>query len=274
MSYDFFSYNGQILPIDQATIPLSSVEYSYGFGVYETIRVSGGKINFAGDHCQRLMESAAFIELDHPFTADFVKTSIAELVAKMEIETCNVKVLLIGALTREGAKIFILALNPLFPDRKLYKHGAHCITVDLERKYPGAKTLNMLPSYLAYRKAKAAGAYDALLIDDDGCIREGTRTNFYGLRGTTIVSAPESDILQGVTRSNVLKVAGQNGFEVVEEKIKLSDVSQFDSVFITSTSTKIMPLSSINDLTWEVPSPALHDLMVAFDKFLADYKNS
>ncbi len=273
MTYDYFSHNGELLPIEQAVVPLGSVEYSYGYGVYETIRVSGGTPNFASDHCRRLMASADCIGLKHPFSAEFVQACIAELVQKMAIDTCNLKILLIGAPTTEAANLDIMALNPLFPDRKLYKHGAHCITVAYERTYPNAKTLNMLPSYLAYRQAKASGAYDALLIDRGGNITEGTRTNFYGLRGETIVSAPKADILPGVTRSNVLNIARQNGFAVVEEQIALANVAQFDAVFLTSTSTKIMPIRSIDETIWqEVPSPKLKELMLCYEKSIADYK--
>ncbi|MEK7594514.1 MAG: aminotransferase class IV [Patescibacteria group bacterium] len=268
MSFKFFSHNGEILPLDQATVPLSRVEYSYGFGVYESIRVSKGKVFFLNDHCQRLMNSAELIGLEHSFTSELIASSIQELIEKNEAETCNLKLLLIGGRTADDATLDILCLNPLFPDRKLYKQGASCITYQYERQLPKAKTLNMLSSYLAYKQAKEAGAYDALLINGGGYITEGTRTNFFVIKDKTIISPYEKDILLGVTRDKVLQVARDNGFTVEEQDIKLEDLANYDGCFLTSTSSKIMPISKIDDQDFGTPTPQLQELMTAFNQFL------
>lgn len=269
MAYKYFSHNGDILPTEQAAVPLDNVEYSYGFGVYETIRVTNEIVYFAAEHCARLMESARIIGLEHTFSAGSVEQNISELARKMQIETCNVKVLLVGGRTKDTANLYIMCLNPLFPDRKLYKTGAHCVTRHYERAYPHAKTLNMLPSYLAYREAKKAGAYDALLINREGCVIEGTRTNFFAVKGRTIFSPPEKDILLGVTRGKVLETARKNNFEILEQDIKLSDISKYDGAFLTSTSSKIMPIRSIDNHSWAVLPDATLDLMAASAKFPA-----
>jgi D-alanine transaminase/branched-chain amino acid aminotransferase len=272
MSYKYFSRNGKILPSAEAVVPLSDIQYSYGFGVYETVRVAHGKDYFLQEHCERLVESARIIGLPHTFSHAFVAKSARELTSKNKAESCNLKVLLIGGSTPETATLDIICLNPLFPDRKLYKQGAHTITKKLERPYPRAKTLNMLPSYLAHRDAKAAGAYDALLVNRHGCISEGTSNNFFALKDRTIFSPPESDILLGVTRDKVLKVAKQNGFKVVEQDLKSADVKyydHYDGLFLTSTSAKIMPVRSVDKHEWGPPVPALQELMQAFDNFLA-----
>ena len=268
MSNTFFSHNGQILPVSEATIPLSSIEYSYGYGVYETIRAVGETLRFLDQHCARLMESAAIIGLEHRFTEDFVAKSAEALVARNQLAACNVKIMLIGGDTAEDAQLYVQCLSPFFPDRKLYRVGAHAITVKYERLYPHAKSLNMLPSYLAYRKAKSIGAYDALLVSRSNNITEGTRTNFYTLQGNTIISPPESQILLGVTRHNVLQVARSNGFEIIEQDIPLTTVGRYDAAFITSTSTGIMPLHSIDAITWDDGvAPALKGLMIAYNTF-------
>ena len=80
MDFKYFSQNGKILPIEQAVIPLNNIEYSYGFGVYENVRVSNGIIYFLEDHTNRLLESAKVIGLTHPFDAGFIKNSISDLI--------------------------------------------------------------------------------------------------------------------------------------------------------------------------------------------------
>lgn len=259
----------------EAVIPLSSIEYAYGFGVYETIRVTHGVPFFLKDHLERLVESAEVIGLEHPFTADSIADSIAELIVKNGVDTCNLKLLLIGAPTKEGAQLFIQCLNPLFPDKKLYREGATCVTYAYERAFPHAKTLNMLQSYLAYRKAKKEGAYDALLIDNDGCITEGTRTNFFCIQGRTLISPPEEKILLGVTRKAVLSVAKKNGFDYEERPITWGEMQHYGGAFVTSTSSKIIPVRAIDGV--DMPredAPALQELMQLYDRFLDSFEDS
>ena len=102
MTYTYFSRDGALLPIDQATIPLSNVAFAYGYGVYENIKVSNGRIYFLDDHCQRLLQSAEIIALPHKLDSAAVSRSIEELLAKNAAETCNVKVLLVGGQTAIG----------------------------------------------------------------------------------------------------------------------------------------------------------------------------
>jgi len=264
-----FSRNGQLLPVEQAQVPLSLVEYSYGFGVYENIRYANGIIYFLSDHIERLMGSARVIGLEHEFAPEFVGRSLHELVANVEGPACNLKVLLIGGRTAGDAQLFILALNPLFPDRKLYRDGAAVITQRFERAFPHAKTLNMLQSYLAYREATRAGAYDALLINRDGNITEGTRTNFFAIKGKTIFSPPEAQILLGVTRKAMLVAAKAAGFELEYRDIGHDALHDYDGLFITSTSSKIVPIRSVDGRNINEKTPdSLVELMRAFDGFL------
>jgi len=266
----FFSHNGVIEPIEKATIPFSNLEYSYGFGVYETIRVANGIIYFLREHVQRLISSAKILQLDHPFSALSVEQSVYELVDKAGAGTYNLKLLLIGAPTKDRATLSILCLNPYFPDRKLYKEGAALITYAHERPFPHAKSLNMLQSYLAYRKAKQSHAYDALLINRVGCITEGTRTNFFCLQGKTIITPKDHDILLGVMRSVVLSVAVRHGFVVVQKDIPLKSVSNYPGSFVTSTSSKVLPVKSIEGHVFVPPSQEMRELMQLCDQFLAE----
>jgi len=278
MSFRFFSRNGKILPIEEAHVPLSNIEYSYGFGVYESVRVSNGVTYFLEEHIERLIGSARAIGLEHSFSGEMVADAIAELLTKNVADTCNVKILLIGGKGAEDAELNILCLNPLFPDKKLYRDGVRAVTYAYERPFPHAKTLNMLQSYLAYRTAKEADAYDALLLDREGRITEGTRTNFFCIKGRTLFSPDENTILLGVTRKAVLKVAVANGFTVVQKDIRPSDLSEYDGAFLTSTSSKILPVRAIDDPDASVGAgfqfakqpDTLKELMDAFDTFLAD----
>lgn len=269
MEFKYFSKNGKLLPVEEATISLSNIEYQYGFGVYETIRVSGGIPFFLKDHIGRLEESARIVGITHTFDGAFVEKSVRDLVKKNSVETCNVKILLIGG---KEPMLTMLCLNPLFPDKRLYRDGADFITYEYQRPFPHAKSLNMLQSYLAYAKAKESSCYDALLINDMGCITEGTRTNFFLIEGKKLISPPEDEILLGVTRKAVLKVAEELGYTIEYEVIPFSEALESHGAFITSTSSKIIPVHAIDGRALAPPPQELRELMDAYDVFLTNCK--
>ena len=268
MNDTYFSKNGVLLPLSEAKFSLDSLELQYGFGVYESLRTRNGILYFVNEHVDRLLTSARLIGLEHPFAKKEIERYISDLLKKNNAETCNIKMLLIGGKTSEESLLTIFTLAPLFPDRKLYKNGATVETYQYERFLPQVKSLNMLPSYIAYREAKAKGYYDALFIDRGGNIREGTRTNFYVIKGTTIITPPEEIVLSGVVRQTLLAVAPIHGFTIQEKEIPLSSVHNYDGAFLTSTSTKILPIHKIDEVVLpEIPAK-LRELMKIYDEFL------
>lgn len=297
MQLPYFSQNGEILPIEQATIPLANISYQYGFGVYENIKIRNNIIYFISQHIDRLFDSAVYIGLEHTFKKEQVEKWIKELLIVISSEerdpvltikknrdfsatprndnsifSCNLKILLIGGNRTQEAQLFILPLAPLYPDRKLYSQGTTVITMHYERFLPHAKTLNMLPSYLAYTKAKKQGCYDALLLSHDNHILEGTRTNFFAMKGNSLFTPPASDVLEGVTRTTVLAVAKKHGIEIHERKIKLSELADFDGAFLTSTSSNIVPIIQIDDFQYPEIPENIKRLMKLYDEFLGESK--
>src|SRR3989338_5899862 len=107
MELKYFSRNGIILPIKDAVIPLSNIEYAYGFGVYETVRVLGTIPYFIDDHIARLIESAKAIDLPNSFSPSFIKKAVAGLIKKNSSKTYNIKLLLIGGPTKEKTSLFV-----------------------------------------------------------------------------------------------------------------------------------------------------------------------
>jgi D-alanine transaminase/branched-chain amino acid aminotransferase len=267
MSFEYFSKNGIITPVADAQVSLNNIEYTYGYGVYETIRVRRRKPLFIADHLLRLRISCETLKLEHVFSDDLIVNAIHKLIGATAADTYNLKILLIGGSAKETASLYILASNPHYPEKTLYREGVPVITRHFERAFPQAKSLNMLQSYLAYRDAKAAGAYDALLVNRRGEVTEGTRTNFFVLQGNIIISPPASEILLGVTRKHVLEVARQQGFSYEEKALSLESICNYDAAFFTSTSTKIMPIQSIDSTQVKIIPETLKTLMRAFDAF-------
>lgn len=271
MTFSYFSRNGKILPIKDASISLQNIEYMYGFGVYESLKVRHRILYFPDLHVDRLLRSAAHIGLEHIFVPTEIISSLRDLATQNAVEACNMKMLLIGAPRKESAELIILPTAPLYPPRKLYTQGCRVNTTRYERWYPHAKTLNMLPSYIAYRQAEQHNCYDALLLDSHENILEGTRTNVFAIRGKHLLTPPVEKVLEGVTRITVLHVARMHGYTVKEEDIPLRDMSSYDGVFLTSTSSKIMPIREIRGVhMYEHISPHLKELMKHYETFLEE----
>ncbi len=272
MTFTHFLKNGELLPIDEAVVSVRDLHFQYGFGVYEALRVRNSIVYFVEMHAQRLIESAKVIGLQHPYTQQQIVAFIKQVSEKNNLESANIKMLLIGGKTAEESTLYIFPVLPLYPDRKLYKHGATVETVTYERFLPNAKTLNMLPSYLFFTKARKNGHYDALLLGRDNTIHEGTRTNFFAIKDTTLITPPVEFVLDGVIRQTLIATAQKNGYTVKEEKIPLDSLAEFDGAFLTSTSTKILPLVQIDDFTYAEVPQKLKDLMKIYDDFIATSK--
>ena len=253
-AFTHFVRNGEVLPIAEANVSLTNIEYSYGFGVYETIRVSSSAPKFLDEHIKRLFRSASIIGLEHVLTEGMITKWVTDLLEKCEGERFNLKMLLIGAPNPNDATLIIMPLNPLFPDKKFVKEGVDVITYEYERPFPNAKTLNMLNSYLAYKKAKDAGCFEALLTHPDENIYEGTRSNLFMVKGDKLITPPSEHILEGITRNHVIEAARKEGIEVEEADIPLAEAKNFDCAFLTSSSFKVMPIRKIDDIEFgEIP---------------------
>lgn len=268
MTFPSVLRDGQLIAAEEATAPLTNIGFVYGFGVYETVRVRRGTPLFLDDHMARLEHSAAAIGLTHTLTQKQLHEWTAMLVRTLGDDTFNLKYLLLGDATPEKASLTIMPSNPRFVDRKLYKTGGSVITVPGERAFPTAKTLNMLPSYLAYTRALKEGHTDALFVHADGVLREATTANLFALNGKTITTAADEHVLAGVTRKHVLHVAAQEGFTIEYADHTLDSLHAADAVFITSTGKKILPITQIDGSPVGAITTPLQQLMTAFDAFL------
>jgi branched-subunit amino acid aminotransferase/4-amino-4-deoxychorismate lyase len=183
-------------------------------------------------------------------------------------QRCNLKILLIGGKDARSAQLDILPSNPLFIEKKAYVAGVSVISQAYERFLPDAKTLNMLPSYLAHRKAHACGCYDAVFLDDRGGILEGTKTNVFAVRGRELFTSPDDAVLCGITRSIVCRLATRQGFSVRFERIPASKIDRYDGLFLTSTSAKVLPIRTFDGFSYEKIAPAIKEILSSYERFL------
>lgn len=261
----YASRNGVVIPKEEAVVPITSREVQSGFYVYESLRVLGGFVTRINDHLDRLLASAEGIGLIHPFTKETIRRWVDELVEAEHIGDATVRITLYG-----GAEpvLFIVPVELLrYPDFS-YRDGVKAITFEGERLLPAHKSGSLLLNYLALEEAKRHGGFEALLVDRNGRVLEGTRSNFFAFSNNTLHTADEGLVLGGITRSEVLRSARELGFTIDLTPILLEDLlsGRYTEAFISATSMAAMPLHTIDGLRFTPPferTRALHDCVRA-----------
>jgi branched-subunit amino acid aminotransferase/4-amino-4-deoxychorismate lyase len=245
MIFDYAIFDGKLLPVNQAQIPISNKALFSSFGVYETIKVERGCPFYLQEHLQRLLNSAQMIELELGVDIDTL-TGWFEMLAKIEPRaTWTLKILALGAVEADTSPTLALwpEVSPTYLPT-LYRDGAAAVLYEGQRAIPGCKSLNALVNYLARRAAIRAGALEGLL-HHNGYLTEGARSNIFALRQGQLLTPPASEVLSGITRDVISQVMLDTPHPVVEAPIAV-DVSLYDEFFISSTSMHVMPITQIN----------------------------
>lgn len=233
--------NGEIIREEDAVLPITLREVQCNYSVYEALRVLGGKAVHLQDHEKRLRESAAMLKMDIPELP--LEDWISKLVKHDGLSDVTMRILAVGG---KAPQVFITYQDLLtYPD-SYYDEGVAVTTYEGERFMPTCKTSNLLLSYLALNDAREKGAFEALLVDRNSEVLEGTRSNFYAFIGGKVYTADTDKVLSGVTRISVLKALEEMGIPVVLKAPTVKDIVSSDALFISSTSMAAMPVSVLN----------------------------
>ena len=250
--------NGEYLPEGDAKVSIFDRGFVMADGVYEVVSVLDGKlIDFPG-HQARLNRSLEALEIGQPMTDDDYLTMFRELVAKNQIGDGMIYL----QVTRgnPGDRDFayppkdtpqtVVAFTqskPGLADNPAAKTGWKIITVPDQRwGRRDIKTVQLLYPSMAKMAAKAQGADDAWLIED-GKVTEGTSNNAYIVKGNTIVTRELShDILHGITRAAVLRLAREAQMQIEERGFTPAEAAEADEAFVTSASAFVMPVVAID----------------------------
>ena len=130
--------------------------------------------------------------------------------------------------------------------REYYEKGVKVITYNTKRVLAEAKSLNYMMGILALQKAKKEDAVEAIYVDEEEKIYEGTTTNFFAVIDGELVT-PKVEILAGITRKVIFEIAEKERISVEENDIYMKDISSFDEVFICASNKEIMPVVQIDD---------------------------
>ncbi len=244
--------NGQYVALDQACLPVNDLGIVRGYGVFDFLRTYKGVPFKLREHVQRLQNSAKLIGLSLPWSTEEIEAIAQDTLSKNNLPEANIRIVVTGGsstdfITPLGQPSLMVMVTPVseYPS-EYYRQGIKVITVQIERSIPTAKSLNYISAIGALQQAKLINAVEALYINQQGHVLEGTTTNFFVFRGSQLIT-PKENVLNGITRNVVLELA-ENRFEIVEQPIYLSELSSCDEAFITATNKEIMPVVQVDEL--------------------------
>jgi len=260
-------YNSKVLGVSEAGM-LTSGSYK---NIYEVVRVQSGVPLFLEMHMERLENSARLMNCSIKTIADKVQDSIVELIKVNKIPNKNIKIT-VSNIDNAIPDYMAYFVQSSYPTCEEYNNGVLGILFKGERDNPNAKVVN---SDFRERIAAAladAKAYEALLINKNDEITEGSRSNIFFINNGIVLTAPKSNVLIGITRTCIFELCKNLGIEIAEMTISVSMLRKMEGAFITGTSPKILPISSIDNISYNsAGNPIIKMLMKGYDDMIAEY---
>jgi len=252
---DVIWLNGEILPMAEARVGVEDRGYQFADGVYEVIRLYAGRPFTIAEHLARLTKSAAAIHLEVPLPTDALRREVERLVAQSGVGEGMVYLQLTrGVAPRSHAIPGAPGSTLLFYARPLPElppvdetPAVKLLTVEDERwRRCHIKSIALLPNILAKSAAVAAGADEAVFVEN-GLVSECSASNLFAVIDGTLVTCPVGPkVLPGITRAVLLELAGQLKIPVAERALSLAETKAAGEIFITSTTREISPVD-----TWD-----------------------
>jgi D-alanine transaminase len=276
--------NGTIMPVEQATVPVWDRGFLFGDSVYEVFRMYQGRCWLEDEHLARLARSLR--ELDFP------NCDLGRLMQR-SYETIQSSGILEGTLYIQVTRGVAPRSHPFpdppvppteliivrpFDDGPVARRRENGVSVvsqpDLRWKRCDIKSTNLLANVLAIEKARRAGAFEAVLIDDRGFVTEATHTSLLWVRDGTLEGTPEGhEILPGMTRQLVLRLLDRLEIPFRERQVTLDELKGAGELILVGTTTEVLPVIQVDGMTVGSgkPGPITRQLQKAYRAEVADW---
>lgn len=276
--------NNRLIPAHQARISIFDRGYLYGEGAFETLRTYDGVPAFVGLHYARLATNCVRLNIPLPLTETAFAAGLRRVVRanRLRDAALRVTVSLRGtaamprpAHLRSNVVIHARALPTWSAD--LHRQGASIIVVRAvvgdAPQMAQIKSTSYLSKMLAREEVRRAGAHEGLILTANGHVLEGTASNFFIIRQSKLWTTPLGyGALPGITRALTLLIARWLGIAAVERPLRLADIQNADELFLTGTTSEILPVREVRGHTRQAaaPGPLTKHLMAAY-KTLIDH---
>ncbi|RNA67938.1 branched-chain-amino-acid transaminase [Alteribacter keqinensis] len=260
MSSQWIFLSGRFVKKEEATVSVYDHGFLYGDGVFEGIRVYSGNIFKLEEHLNRLYDSAQSIMLNVPYSMEEMAAIIVGTVQKNELDSAYIRVVVSRGPGNLGLdpshcskpQVVVIAeeLN-MFP-KELYDKGLRVGSVASRRNRPDVlspqvKSLNYLNNILVKMEANQAGVDEALMLNDQGYVTEGSADNIFIVKKGTIYTPPVYlGALEGITRNAIIDLAKEHGYTLEEKPFTRHDVYVADEVFLTGTAVEVIAVVDVD----------------------------
>lgn len=246
--------NGEFLDECKASVSALDRGVLLGEGLFETMRAYSGAIFMLDKHLERIAAGMKVLGFKNIPGLDVLSRACRSTLASNGFEDAKVRLTITkGILTAKQPTVIVTAERYHGYDEELYLSGMSAITLHGYRmsKSPihRLKATSYLPSLLAREKALAAGCHEALLINEEGNIAEGSFTNLFAIEASVLYTPPIHDgLLPGITRECVLEIAANTGLAVAEESVPVGRLQSAQEAFLTNSLLEIMPLTKVDHI--------------------------
>jgi branched-chain amino acid aminotransferase len=253
--------DGQMKPAE-ALQPFAGNAETY----YEVLRVVAGKPVFISEHIRRLEASMKLS--GHAFPGfDYIRAGIYDYLQQQPVTEGNLGFYVV--VVADGTvHTFIHQVVHIYPEPEMYQHGVRVSTLEATRDDPNLKRWNHTFRREMKSQKQIRQDYEILMVNPDGLITEGSRTNVFFWVGDVWVTAPDSLVLKGITRQKVLEICQNNHLPVRFEALPLQRLSEVTAVFLTGTSPKVLPVRQINNFMLDTARPDMRKIMRDYDELM------
>jgi branched-chain amino acid aminotransferase len=279
-------HNGELVPWDEAKVHVLTHGLHYGTGVFEGIRAyetpQGTAIFRHHEHLERLFKSAELYYMPIPYTLEELRSATHELIAANELRECYIRPLAfrgygqMGLFPLEAPVEVSIAVWPwgAYLGEEGKRDGIRAKVASWRRiphdaLIPHAKASGQyLNSVLAKIEATKAGYEEAILLNHQGFVCEGSGENVYVVReGKIATPGHTAAILDGITRRAIIQIATDLGYEIVEREVARAELYLADEVFLTGTAAEVVPVREIDDhaIGTGQPGPITREMQRVYD---------
>jgi branched-chain amino acid aminotransferase len=247
------------------------LEYSHSKTVvYEVIRIIDGKPLFFEDHISRFFQSLKEYNLENSITKKTLESQIKQLIAVNQVNIGNIK-FYFNIVSGAAPVFFAYYIPHSYPDVNDYLYGVKLTTMIADRNNPQIKAEQNELRSKTQELLKNTELYEVLLIHSQGFITEGSKSNFFMIKKNILYTSLSTDVLEGVTSKQIINLCQKNKIQVIQQRTQATELADFDAAFISGTSPKILPVNSINTITYSVNNELLKFLMKELDFLIENY---
>ena len=226
--------------------------------IYEVLRVINGKPIFLENHLERMKNSFELINEKFTLSYEEISMKIDNLIKTENKSEGNIKITY--EVYEKILRIFFIEHS--YPSNEMYENGVKTILYFGERENPNAKIVNDNFREKVNNEIKDKNVYEAILVDKNGYITEGSKSNIFMVKDNELLTSPIKAVLPGVTRGEIIKIAEKLGIKIKEVEYKYSDIDKLDGMFISGTSPKVLPIKSVNNINLDSNNIIIRKLMI------------